>query len=159
LLIIGGGLSWLTLNYDDIKIDKMVINYNFTVPAKWSIYHDRRVYLDITPVEFRDNRFILGPLEYSDYANYYYTEVSPKFRHTGAYALYYALMLGYSPIYLIGYDYYPVNGDWHSYDVDNFYKDDKVNLFLNDFKNISGEIYNLNKDSKLTKYEFKEGIT
>jgi hypothetical protein len=163
-LIVGGGPSWQTLNYENLAHDVvvMVVNYNFELRADYQIYSDEEVGKNLMNVTFKDNRMIIANQEslYPCAEFFFNKKEIGKCTHTGAYAVKIALNMGFDKVYLIGFDYKPYQkGIDYSYKKRDHrtYGTHRIKMFFKDFESISTEkVFNLSKISLLKKFKTVE---
>jgi hypothetical protein len=163
LLIVGGGPSWQNVDYSKLSkgIIVMVINYNFSINCDFMIYTDTTIAEYLRAVKYKDDRKIIGHYQRVDgQADYFYKENAPfkQCKHTTAYALQIAQVMGFRKKYLIGCDYYryPGNRDYCYKKLKNYtYKESggRINAFIRDYDIIKAkDVYQLNPESRLKKY-------
>ena len=170
-LIVGGGHSVKYFNFDNLTKNFEIIGINWTIdvyvryPIKYVVC-DRKVPNSLTKDLFIDKVKLIGYKE--DKVDYYFNDLIYMGDHTGVRALQCAQIMGYKEIYLIGYDYYDIDGIIHYFGDtihkmwlgwEGFYRNrkEKFRTFIKDFDNVEwrNNIYNCNKKSKLIKFPFK----
>ena len=173
-LIIGGGCSVNNFDFDKLPDDikRMSVNWCFVdTRLDYLIYSDPFFIENHRSMAIPENCKVIGyqrfHSERTDYI-FNFNEIQMGF-HSGFYALQIAELLGFSEIYLIGYDYcYGDDGKLHYYEGNGkvgitdgekslYSKEMNKGLWLKDFehKNWRVPIFNCNPDSCLNKFEFK----
>jgi hypothetical protein len=173
-VLIGGGPSVAYFDFDslDSTIMRMAVNRCFIeTRIDYQVFGDGFFleWLDDHPL--KDARVLIGAKGNNHgRIDYYYDFLDgvSEGRHTGYHALQIAEMLGFQEIFLIGFDYHEgKKGKLHYYEgefgteITRQEKDGIWRLFpewLKDFDRHKWEadIYNVNPDSKLKKFPYKE---
>lgn len=176
-LIIGSGVSAGEFDYSKVPQTVYKIGINFLFIKTWidfNLFVDKKYSYFLEKANIDDRIQLIGLKE----------NISEKMKARvdysflmgevgdGSHAGYFALKIAdsimkFDKIYLIGFDYTTIDGYIHYYG--DHYKSEKrkeayidrnFQTFLNDFKHEkwNSEIYNLNKDSELKIFKYKERV-
>ena len=171
-ILIGGGPSVNDFDFSKLSNDfvNIAVNRCFVdIRVDYQIFTDPffKEYSTINPIN--DSRILIGPKHIDFYRTDYYYEFENHIYegyHSGYHALQIAQLLGFTEIYLIGYDYYE-DTLLHYYEgngLTEITENEKQSIrtsfkkWIDDFDKIkwNAKIYNCNQKSKLKKFNYQE---